>query len=279
MLGWRTFAPLVAGSVLVGAIAAAPEWSQPTRLTFLAVGQGDCAVFQTGGHTILIDDGPKEFGVDAGRRVVLPELRKMGVDTVDLILLSHPDLDHIGGLDAVLGSIPVGRVCISSCFQKDQELLDHLAEYKCRPEKVAWLGPGQQAKVGDFTLEIDCPPWHKGEPDNDGCEFVRLSGDGASAVFTGDASAVVESAMIAGHDWSAQILKLGHHGSKTASGDAWLNAVHPGWGIVSCGRDNNYGHPHREVLERVTRHGIRIARTDKDGTITFGLGTGGWIRR
>jgi competence protein ComEC len=277
--GWRRFVPVVAASVMVGALAAWPEWNQPTRLSFLAVGQGDCAVFQTGGHTILIDVGPNEFGVDAGQRVVVPELRRLGVDAVDLVLLSHPDIDHIGGLAAILRSLPVGRVCLSSCFANDQELLDHLSEFRCRPDRIAWLGQGQKAKVGDFTLQIDCPRWFEGEGDNDGSEFVKLEGHGASAVFSGDAGATVERAMMAGRNWSAQILKLGHHGSRTASSDRWLDAVHPEWAIVSCGRNNNYGHPHKEVLDRVAKHHIRLARTDKEGTITFELGRDGWERR
>jgi competence protein ComEC len=279
MEAWRRFAPVVAASALVGAIAALPEWSQPTRLTFLAVGQGDCAVFQSSGYTVLIDTGPKELGVDAGKRIVVPQLRRLGVDAIDLVLLSHPDIDHIGGLDAVLGELPVGKVCISECFKEDKELLDHLTEFHCRPEKVLWLSPRQQAKIGDFTVEIDCPPWHKGAPDNDGSEFVKLTGRGSSAVFTGDAGSATEMAMLGGHDWSAQVLKLGHHGSRSASSDQWLAAVHPSWAVVSCGRNNVYGHPNREVIDRVARHRIQVARTDLEGNVTFELGRDGWARR
>jgi competence protein ComEC len=277
--GWQRFAPVVAASILVGAVAALPDWNEPTRLTFLAVGQGDCAVFQTGGYTVLIDAGPKELGVDAGKRIVVPELRSLGVDAVDLVLLSHPDVDHIGGLGAIIGSLPVGRVCLSSCFEQDKELLDHLAEYRCRPEKVAWLQPGQQARIGDFTIEIDCPPWHKGEPDNDGSEFVKLTGRGSSAVFSGDAGSGTELKMLPGHDWSAQVLKLGHHGSRTASSQQWLAAVHPKWGIVSCGRNNVFGHPNSDVIDRVSRRGILIARTDREGNVTFELEKDGWVRK
>ena len=144
--------------------------------------------------------------------------------------------------------------------------------------RMIWLGPGQKAQIGDFSVEIDCPEWHDPEPDNDGCEFVRLSGDGASAVFTGDASVGAEARMMPGHDWSAQVLKLGHHGSKTASSEAWLESVHPQWAVVSCGRGNVYGHPHREVINRVEHLGIKVARTDEEGDVTFDLGPHGWER-
>lgn len=271
------FAALLVGAALIGAVAAWPNWNQPTRLTFLSVGQGDCAVFQTGGHTILIDVGPNLRGNDAGKRIIMPDLRRMGIDSIDLILLSHPDVDHIGGLASVLRGEPVGKVCLSDAFSHYEPLLRHLNEDRCT--NVMWLGPGQKARVGDFTLEVDCPEWHEGQSDNDGSEFVKLTGDGSSAVFTGDAGASAEARMMRDHDWSAQVLKLGHHGSKTASSEAFLEAVHPQWAVVSCGHDNPYGHPHREVLDRVQKLGIKLARTDTDGDVTFELGAHGWERR
>jgi len=281
---WPRIAVLLISCGALGAIAAWPDWDEPTRLTFLSVGQGDCIVFQTDGHTILIDAGPKRrtpdggTGFDAGQKIVLPDLRKMGIDSVDLILISHPDMDHIGGLGAILKGVPVGRVLVSAGFEHFQPMLDRLAEAGCGPNKTVWLGPDQKAKVGDFTVEIACPPWQDPEPDNDGCEFVRISGDGASAMFTGDGSSFEEAEMMPGHDWSAQVLKLGHHGSRTASSEAFLEAVHPQWAVVSCGRDNEYGFPKREILDRVQRLGIKIARTDLDGDVEFDLGPHGWVR-
>lgn len=268
---------LLAASACAGGLAGRLQ-TEPTRLTFLSVGQGDCAVFQTAGHTMLIDVGPKTQWSDAGKKIVLPDLRRMGVDSIDLIFLSHPDTDHIGGLGALLNGLPVGRVCMSSAFAHYEPLLAHLRSAGCTASETIWLGPGQRAQIGDFWVEIDCPPWHDGEPDNDGSEFVKISGDGATAVFSGDASAGAEARMMPGHDWSAQILKLGHHGSKSASSEGWLEAVHPQWAVVSCGRDNTYGHPHKVVLDRVQHLGIKLARTDRDGDVTFELGPHGWVR-
>lgn len=273
----RLFAAL-AGSALLGCLLALVP-GEPTRLTFLSVGQGDCAVFQTGGHTILIDAGPASKLSDAGKKIVVPDLRRMGIDSIDLVLLSHPDIDHIGGLAAILKSMRVGKIGLPATFQHYEPLLQHLREDGCTGPEILWLGPAQKARVGDFSIEVDCPPWHEGEPDNDGSEFVRITGDGSSAVFTGDADARTEYRMLPGHDWSAQVLKLGHHGSRTASSEDWLRAVHPAWGIVSCGRNNTYGHPHKSVLERVSGLGIKVARTDRDGNVVFDLGPKGWERR
>jgi competence protein ComEC len=269
---------ILLGSSLLGAFAATIGPSQDTRLTFLSVGQGDCAVFQTQGRTILIDVGPKTRYGDAGKRIVVPSLRRLGVDAVDLVLLSHPDADHTGGLSALLSSIRVGSVAIPAGFREDQTMLDELREAGCPDSKVLWLDPEQQAEVGDFRVSVECPTWHEGDPDNDGSDFVKISNGKASVVFTGDASSRTEQMMLPLEDWSAQILKLGHHGSHTATGDAWLDEVKPVWAVVSCGRSNPYGHPHRDVLERLERRGTKIARTDREGDITFTVGPNGWTR-
>lgn len=249
---------------------------EPTRLTFLSVGQGDCAVFQTAGRTILIDAGPNVRGFDAGRRIVVPDLRRMGIERIDLILISHPDADHIGGLGAIIRAFPVGAVGVSRSYQRFAPMVERLRE--ARADNVLWLGPDQAARVGDFQVEIACPAWFEGEPDNDGSEFVRISSPRASAVFTGDADSATEDLMLEGHDWSAQVLKLGHHGSRSASGPEWLREVHPRWAVVSCGRHNVYGHPHPSVLARVKGLGISVARTDTDGDVTFTLGPNGFER-
>ncbi len=278
MSGSLKLGSLVVGASLLGGWIGYQGPEEPTRLTFLAVGQGDCAVFRTSGYTVLIDVGPNVRGFDAGTRIVVPDLRRMGVGSIDLILLSHPDMDHIGGLAAILKGLPVGRVAVSACFKEHAELLQHLMEAGCNPADVLWLGKDQSASVGGFSVEVACPPWFLGDKDNDGSEFVRITGKGASAVLTGDASSDAEDEMRPGHEWSAQVMKLGHHGSRTASSEAWLRCVHPLWAIVSCGRNNTYGHPHQQVLDRASRLGIRLARTDREGDISFRVGEHGFER-
>lgn len=272
--------PSIACLGAIGFVAwlfASPGGAEPTRLTFLAVGQGDCAVFQHAGNTILIDAGPNTNEFDAGEKIVAPKLRQMGIDKIDLILLSHPDSDHTGGLGALLRKFPVGKIGISAGFARHEGMLAQLRAYNAM-ERVLWLTPSQSATLGEFRVEIACPPVRSGDKDNDGSEFVRISGAGLSAVFTGDAGVETETFMAARGDWSSQILKLGHHGSRTSTSDLWLDEVKPRWAIVSCGRNNSYGHPNGDVLARVQAHGARIARTDQEGDITFTLGPDGWVR-
>lgn len=269
---------ILVGATLIGAFAATIGSPESSRLTFLSVGQGDCAVFQAEGRTILVDVGPKTRYGDAGKRIVVPSLRRLGVDAVDLVLLSHPDADHTGGLAALLSAMRVGTVAIPAGFKEDQTMLDELREAGCPDSKVLWLGPQQSATVGEFRIEIECPSWHEGDPDNDGSDFVKITNGKASVVFTGDASTRTEQMMLPLADWSAQILKLGHHGSHTATGDAWLDEVKPQWAVVSCGRSNSYGHPHRDVLDRLEKRGTKVARTDREGDVSFAAGPDGWTR-
>jgi competence protein ComEC len=233
------------------------------------VGQGDCAVIQAGGRTILIDDGPQTPSFDAGARIILPRLRELGVDRIDLILLSHPDMDHVGGTPSLLRAFPDARVAMSAAFSHDAEMERRLKEWGLPPERVDWLPSETEGRVADLTVRLSCPPFHPGEEANDGSMFVRIGRAKAEAVFSGDAPAKVEDAELANGDWSAEVMKAGHHGSRTATGQPWLKSVHPEWVIISCGRDNRYGHPNRDTLERVEAAGARIARTDREGDITF----------
>lgn len=265
-------------SALLGAFGATLGAPEPGRITFLSVGQGDCAVFQAEGHTILIDAGPKTRYSDGGKRIVVPSLRRLGVNSIDMILISHPDADHTGGLAAILKGVRVGKIAIPAGFRQDEAMDRELKEAGCSPDQIVWLGPKQTAIVAGFRVQVDCPEWREGDADNDGSDFVKISKGAASVVFTGDASASIEEQMADEGDWSAQILKLGHHGSHTATGEAWLDEVKPQWAVVSCGRSNRYGHPHRDVIERVESRGIKVARTDREGDVTFVLSPDGWTR-
>ncbi len=253
-------------------------WPEPTRLTFISVGQGDCAVFQTGGTTILVDAGPKTDKINAGERIVIPKLRQLGVDGVDLILLSHPDMDHIGGVGPILHAYPSARVAASYCFRENRQLLEQLATAGRRAEDVIWLNSALEGRVGTFDLRVICPVIEPDEESNDGSMFLRISSGSASAVFSGDAPSKSEMAVDRFGDWSSEILKAGHHGSKTASSEDWLEHVHPSVAILSCGLNNPYGHPHKIVLDRLSQDRIETHRTDLEGDLSFIVRDGKFVR-
>ena len=241
----------------------------PDRLVFVSVGQGDCAIFESHGHTILIDDGPATPQSDAGKRIVVPELKRLGVDSVDAILLSHPDEDHVGGTPALLRDYPGAKVVMSAQFRSDPAMDKHLAKWGLPVARVIWLSETATMKVGAADLQIECPPMKPSDPDNNGSMFVHLVDGGGTAAFSGDAPISVERFVEGSGDWRSEILKAGHHGSRTASDESWIETVHPTYAVISVGRNNHYGHPNREVLDRLTQDGVTILRTDQDGDIEF----------
>jgi competence protein ComEC len=262
-----------------GGVGAGSFSTPPTELRFLAVGQGDCAVFRHAGATLLVDAGPHMHGYDAGARIVLPKLRKMGVRSVDLIVVTHPHADHLGGAGSVLREFPQARLAMPEGFRDHPETQAQLREWKLPAERVLWLGREERLRIDRARIRIHCPPYGPGVSVDDGSLFLRLDIDGAAAVFTGDAGKEVETRTSRLGDWSAQVLQVGHHGSRTSSSEAWLRTVKPEYSIVSCGRDNSYGHPHRDVIETLSRAGTKILRTDQEGDLIFEVRDGKFVRR
>jgi competence protein ComEC len=262
-------------ALVYGAVCGWQNLNSAPELIFVNVGQGDCTLFRVGTQVLVDDVGPRTPTFDAGATIVVPKLRELGWRPT-LILLTHPDRDHVGGLAAVHAAYPEAPVAISKEFRDDPHMLDQLREADIAPSAVHWMPLHSSAQMGDFTLRIVCPPWHAGEDDNDACAVVRLSHGPASAVLMGDAGFAEEGRLIPEGGWQSQILKVGHHGSRYSSSPEWLAAVKPVFGIISCGRNNPYGHPHRETLERLEAANITPLRTDQLNTIAFREGAKGF---
>ena len=256
-------------ALLVGAGYGWAFPDQPTRLTFLSVGQGDCAVFQTQGTTVLIDAGPKSENYDSGKRLVLPRLAKLGVRSVDLILLTHPDEDHIGGTGSILRAYPGARLAISEQFRNHPGLVQHLKDWRIDPNSVLWLGAVQHLRIAGFDLKIRNPVRTPTTTDNEASMFLRLERGIGSAMLSGDAGSQTERVMEPLEDWSSQVMKAGHHGSRSSTSESWLREVRPSYAVISCGRNNVYGHPAAVTLRRLAQKQIPTLRTDQFGDIRF----------
>ena len=260
---------------LAGAVAAAlgvfagSTTNPDIELVFVSVGQGDCAVLEQNGEAILIDDGPGTPEANAGEKLVLPRLRSLGIDAVDAIFLSHPDSDHVGGTPAVLRAYPEARLVMSDQYENDPAMQRHLADWGIPPAAVDWLPHDTNLQFGQFAARIVCPGMQPGDEENNGSMFVRISCKNASAMFSGDAPASVEEAMEPQGGWTSEILKVGHHGSRTATDESWVETVHPRYAVISVGRNNRYGHPNREVVDRLAADQVKTFRTDQDGDVTF----------
>lgn len=267
LLGGATFAVLLGGWL---------GWSAPEpapTLTILSVGQGSCAVLRAGGRTILFDAGPESEYVDGGRAFVLPKLRAMGVSRVDAVVLSHPDLDHAGGLKAVVRAYPGVTILANAGFAKEPKLPAMLRDLQVPKERIGWLPPFARLRVGPLAVDLASPVVVPGANDNEGSVLARLP----DAYIGGDAPAEVEAAF---RRWIGPVgvLVAGHHGSQTSGDPSFLALARPRWVVVSVGRNNVYGHPSRQAMARYAATGAGILRTDQQGDVSFVLRGGRWER-
>ena len=250
------------------------------RVTFLDVGQGDSEVIETpGGRVVVIDGGghpgtDERWGDDPGSRVVVPYLRSRGISSVDLLVPTHPDDDHVQGLNAVVETLNVTAALDGGYPGVSEPYTRLIAALHRKRIPIYVARRGQRIDLGDGArLEILNPPAHAligaHSATNDNSIVLRLVYGHARFLFTGDAEAEAEKEMRT-HcpDLSAEVLKVGHHGSRWSSGDGFLDRVHPSVAILSCGANNTYGHPHAELLDRLDARRARIFRTDRQGAVT-----------
>lgn len=253
----------------------------PLRITFLDVGQGDSAVIESPTGTVVVIDGggkpgtDESLGADPGSRVLVPYLRSRGVQRVDLLVATHPDDDHIQGLNAAAIRLAPPRAALI-CGYPGPSAPYHrlLARLRARNVPLYVARRGQTIDLGGGArLEVLAPtdrPIVTGHSlTNNNCIVVRLVYHRARLLFTGDAEEEEESDILddPAADVSADILKIGHHGSRWSSSTPFLRAVHPAAAVISVGEHNRYGHPHPEVLERLQEAGVRVYRTDRDGAV------------
>ena len=239
---------------------------------FLDVGQGDAAVLRTPHHRwIVIDGGPRTPESDAGRRVVVPFLRRQGAGRLAVVVATHGDADHLGGLPAVVDALDPELVLEPGEPLGRPLYLEFLAAVEASDARWHAARAGDRVEVDGVTLEVLSPDslWLALPLDvNEHGVVLRVTFGAVRLLFQADAGLPVEG-RLAGTVGPVELLKVGHHGSRSATSDAWLAELRPHEAVISVGRRNHYGHPAPEVLERLARHGVTILRTDERGTITF----------
>ena len=252
------------------------------RVVMFDIGQGDSLlVVSPNRQTMLIDGGNS---AQDGQEVILPYLQANGFDRLNVMVLTHPDADHVGGLPEVLRNLPVDYVVSTGQVHTTQIYAEFLQEVKTARDRYGTRvirGVAGAEIPFDDAVKIEVlgpdPAAVNGDDLNNTSVVLRLTYGEVSVLFTGDAEQVEENWMMTNKKpLSAQILKVSHHGSKTGSSDAFLKAVGAQVGLISCGVDNRYGHPHAEVLERLARHRVKVYRTDKLGTIEVEIDGYNW---
>lgn len=229
---------------------------------FIDVGQGDCTLIQSGETNILIDSGTQESG-----SVVYKYLRDLDINYIDYFIGTHPHEDHLGGASAVLSTIDVGTVFLnfdgSSSFFYER-FVDTLIKKSIKP-----IVPDMDCiyEAGPFKVKF-LSPKKDFEDSNDNSLVAKIEFGDIKALFMGDSERAVESELLREKcDLGADILKVGHHGSRYASSQEFLNAVYPSVAVIQCGVGNSYGHPHKEALKRLSSINSTVLRTDESGNI------------
>jgi competence protein ComEC len=278
----RAAAGIAAGvSLLVILSAPGVESSQPgrgrLRVTLIDVGQGEAALVQTpGGHALLIDAGGTPGPFDIGGRVVTPALWALGVRRLDWLLVTHGDRDHTGGVASVVRDLDPREIWegVPVPPDRDRRAIIELATASGMSWRTVFAGA--RLETGGVVIEAlhpKPPEWERQKVRNDDSVVIRVRYGLVDVWLTGDAGTEFERAFQASSDGAddgprLSVLKVGHHGSRTATSPAFVRVVQPKLGLVSAGRGNLFGHPAREVLARLESAGAEIFRTDLDGAIS-----------
>lgn len=239
-----------------------------THIIFLDVGQGDSALLTLAdGKRILIDGGPDWSTLEKlGKYMPFFDRR------IDMLILSHPNSDHMVSFPEVLRRYSVGALVTAGTIYESGVYAATLSGASVHDVPVVTMYAGQTLSLGSSTLEVVWPP--KIMPNgfstdaNNASIVLRFTHAGKRVLFTGDLEAIVEKTLVeAKADLRADILKVPHHGSKSSSTMEFLRAVAPKIAVISAAKNNSYGHPHPDVLARLTAIGAEIRRTDSEGDI------------
>lgn len=238
------------------------------EVNFIDVGQGDCAIVFTPNKKCLIFDtgGVREKVFDIGERVVVPYLKHENIFEVEKIFLTHVHEDHSGGAGAIIKKFPVGEIITAGESKSEYAAVFGIAE-----EKIKNLRAGRQGEkffIDGVEVEIIFAP--KVGTGNEISNVYKISYGDINFLITGDLVKEIENQILSEKiNVSSTVLKVGHHGSATSSSEEFLQAVNPKCSVISVGYGNNFGHPRKEVLERLKNIHTKIFRTDKDGLIKF----------
>jgi competence protein ComEC len=242
-------------------------------ITFLDVGQGDACIIHSENGVILIDAGYVGFGKDYGRTVILPHLKFLGIEEIDLAIFSHPHADHIGGFDYLANHIKIKEIWDTKNKFHTKLYKKILNKHLQNGSKISYPNPGEKFKIGNIYLTALYPDSLKAmnAPNiNEASLAIRLDHGENSILFLGDAEHEAEfviSKLLNAID--CDVVKIAHHGSKTSSSIDLVSNSKANFGIISVGENNKFKHPSKDIVNRWLESKTDIFRTDKHGAITI----------
>lgn len=244
-------------------LVSSPEVSLDTvKLHFIDVGQGDSAFIELNDNrTMLIDAGESEYGA-----TVISYIKKLGYSKIDFVVATHPHSDHIGGMEEVIKAFDIGSVYMPKASNNTKTFEGLLTAIQNKGLKINTAKNGVKIiDEQDICIDVLSPVSDSYSNLNNYSVVLKITYKDNKFLFTGDAEADAESEISA--DISCDLIKVGHHGSNTSSGSAFVKRTKAKYAVISCGEDNKYGHPHKEILERWQNTGAQIYRTDINGTV------------
>ena len=264
--GWNRLLKATLLTILIAALfSAAATASNNLTVHFLDVGQGDSELIQFNNKNVLIDGGEQDMGPR-----VESYLRNHGVSSLDIMVATHPHSDHVGGLIAVLNDIPVKQVL--DIGQAHPSPLYETFLTLINQKNIPYKNPQQGQTIDldpNLKIEVLNPPATQFTDDlNQNSIVLKVVFNKVSFLLTGDAGFEAENSILAyGYDLKSDILKVGHHGSSSASSPTFLSKVRPAISVIEVGAGNDYGHPAQTTLDALQQIGSKICRTDLNGNI------------
>lgn len=237
------------------------------QVHFIDVGQGDATlIVSPDGKTMLIDAGDNSAG-----DTVVSYLRRHGIKSIDILVGTHPDSDHIGGLDTVIDSFEIAEFYMPRKPHTTNTFMDVLNAAKRKGLRIKEAKAGVLISIGNDVKGRFLNPRSSYSDDNNlWSAVVRLEYAGKSFLFMGDAVVQNElEIMGAGEKIDSDLIKLGHHGSSTSTSEDFIKSVSPDVAVISSKQNNSYGHPHKGTLELLKEQSILLYRTDEQGSIAF----------
>lgn len=274
LLGQERFNEILDALFTQSGLSSAPaDVEGDLKVHFIDVGQGDCTLIQTESQNVLVDAGERGNG-----DTIIAYLRAQKVERLDLVVATHPHSDHIGSMPEVLGEFPAKEMLFANVPEKltptsriYEKLLDKIDSENI---PVTEASPGLQYDLGGGAqITVLGPVSGDADDLNNTSVVFRLDYGSTAFMFTGDAEKASEREILASplrKKLRADVLKLGHHGSSTSITQEWLDAVKPHIAVALLGADNEYGHPHKETVEKLAKADIPLYRSDLHGTIVIG---------
>lgn len=277
----HAFAYGVSVTALIIVVALRPYLSSYGTITMLDIGQGDAfvielpyrkgVIFIDAGATFSFQDGkPNDHNY---KQIIKPFLYAKGIRAIDAIFISHRDLDHMGSVDFMVEELRVKKIIVSQWYDLTNDTITHWVE---NGVEIMQPSSGETVSISGQLFSI-LSPEKDFQSENENSLVIYANFANVSWLFTGDIGTATENELIRQYQrLPVDVLKIGHHGSNTSTGESFINHIKPMYALISVGRHNMYGHPADEVLELLQKHQINILRTDKSGAVVFQYRTDEW---